>query len=125
MNWEERINSLEKVKYAEMTELEKLAALREACMDICYDMINGHCRYQMNNDWYGKVLKIMSDCGYDTSEIKEADWNNLQNVAFICQEVLSSVEKNFTAFRKMQGEDRCIFSRLYLTAMIYNYFSAG
>lgn len=109
MNWEERLNSLEKVKYAEMTELEKLAALREACMDICYDMINGHCRYQMNNDWYGKVLKIMSDCGYDTSEIKEADWNNLQNVAFVCQEVLSSVEKKlYSVPRNSRGRVLCI-----------------
>ena len=120
MNWEERLNSLEKVKYAEMTEFEKIATLRDACIDICYDMINGYCRYQMNNDWYGKVLKIMSDCGYNTSEIKEVDWNNLQNVAFVCQGVLSDIEKNFRIFRKMPGEDRCIFSKFYLTALIYN-----
>ena len=31
----------------------------------------------MNSEWYGMLLRLLNDSGYDTSKVKEIDWNNI------------------------------------------------
>ncbi len=35
----------------------------------------------MNDEWYGKVLAVIKDCGFDASAIEIIDWNNIKDVA--------------------------------------------
>lgn len=46
----------------------------------------------MNDEWYGKVLAVMKDCGFDTAAIEIIDWNNIKDVADNCDEICYKVE---------------------------------
>lgn len=52
MSMEKWVELLQKVKLSEMTYIEKLAVVRDACLDITYDMVYGHFKYQMNDKWF-------------------------------------------------------------------------
>ena len=40
-------------------------------------MIRGRYKSQMNAEWYGMLLRLLNDLGYDTSKVKEIDWDNI------------------------------------------------
>ena len=63
--------------YSELTEYQKIRAARSACFEFSEDMICGRYKSQMNSEWYGMLLRLLNDLGYDTSEVKEIDWNNI------------------------------------------------
>ena len=31
----------------------------------------------MNSEWYGMLLRLLNDLGYDTSKVKDIDWSNI------------------------------------------------
>ena len=93
MPFEEWVKLLPKVKLSEMTYIEKLAFIRDACYDIAYDMISGQFQDQMNDKWYGTVLAVMKDCGFDTGPIENVDWNNISEIVPGINNICGEVEK--------------------------------
>ena len=63
--------------YSELTEYQKTRAAMSAYFEFSEDMICGRYKSQMNSEWYGMLLRLLNDLGYDTSEVKEIDWNNI------------------------------------------------
>ena len=63
--------------YSELTEYQKTRAARSACFEFSEDMIRGRYKSQMNSEWYGMLLRLLNDLGYDTSKVKDIDWNNI------------------------------------------------
>ncbi|WP_406041335.1 hypothetical protein [Succinimonas sp.] len=90
---EKWVELLPKVKLSEMTYIKKLSVVRDACLDITYDMVYGHFKYQMNDKWYQTVLAVMRDCGFDTSSIETVDWNHLEAIVPTCDEICAKAEK--------------------------------
>lgn len=63
--------------YSELTEYQKTRAAMSACFEFSEDMICGRYKSQMNSEWYGMLLRLLNDLGYDTSKVKEIDWDNI------------------------------------------------
>ncbi|MBQ3683644.1 MAG: hypothetical protein II922_11330 [Succinimonas sp.] len=91
-SYEQKVNSLPKVKYSSLSELEKRHMLKNAIYDLTYDMVHGHLEFQKNDEWYRLLLRLIQDYGYDITPIKDVDWDNLQNVCDFCYPVVIKIE---------------------------------
>ena len=91
--FEEWAKLLPKIKLSEMTHAEKLKFIRDGCYDIAYDMTSGQLKDQMNDEWYGKLLAVMQDCGFDTAPIENVDWNNINKIVPGCNKICDEAEK--------------------------------
>ena len=92
MPFDEWVKLLPKVNLSEMTYIEKLAFIRDGCYYITYDMTSGQLKYQMNDEWYGKLLAVMKDCGFDTAPIENVDWNNIDEIVPGCNKICDETE---------------------------------
>lgn len=104
----ELIDVCPKVKYSELTTNEKINTVRNACMDILEDMIGGNLTYQMNDEWYSTVLKLIEDLGYDISRIKTVDWNHLKKIEPYIGSILCDTEDAYYSIPTSQ-RGRSIF----------------
>ncbi|WP_406041323.1 hypothetical protein [Succinimonas sp.] len=102
MPFDEWVKLLPKVKLSEMTCTEKLSFIRNACYGI-NDMTSGQCRDEMNDEWYGKVLAVIKDCGFDASAIEIIDWNSIKDVADNCDEICYKLKISLIQFIKANG----------------------
>ena len=91
-SYEEKVNSLPKVKYSSLSELEKRDLLKNMIYDLTYDMVHGHLEFQKNDERYRLLLRLIQDYGYDITPIKEVYWDNLQNVCDFCYPVVRKIE---------------------------------
>ena len=90
-SYEQKVNSLPKVKYSSLSELEKRDLLKNLIYDLTYDMNQGELQFQKNDEWYRLLLRLIQDYGYDITPIKEVDWDNLQNVCDFCYPVVIKI----------------------------------
>lgn len=90
--FEQQTKLLPEIKLSEMTHTEKLKFIRDGCYDIAYDMTSGQLQEQMNDEWYGKLLAVMKDCGFDTASIENVDWNNIKEIVPGCNKICNDVE---------------------------------
>jgi hypothetical protein len=58
----------------------------------------------MNDEWYGKVLAVIKDCGFDASAIEIIDWNNIKDIADNCDEICYKIEDILNSIIKANGE---------------------
>lgn len=63
--------------YSELTQYQKIRAAMSACFEFSEDMCRGRYKDQMNSEWYTKLLRLLNDLGYDTSNVKIINWKNI------------------------------------------------
>lgn len=81
------IEAQPKVKYSELSEYEKMAVAMYSCQTLYEDMPHGQFKSRMNSKWYGTLLRLLSDIGYDTEPIKDIDWNDFSKNADYCRQI--------------------------------------
>ena len=79
-DYQTRIKSLPKVKYSSLTEREKLWMAYNFSYTVCEDFPCGQFAEWMNDQWYGILLRLLKDCGYDTSKVEHVNWKKIKKV---------------------------------------------
>ncbi|MCR4554329.1 MAG: hypothetical protein K5752_05360 [Succinivibrionaceae bacterium] len=69
-----------KVKYSSLTEREKLWMVYNHSYTVCEDFPCGQFAEWMNDQWYGILLRLLKDCGYDTSKVEHVNWKKIKRV---------------------------------------------
>ena len=87
MSFKDWVETLPKVKYSELSEYEKMAVAMYSCQALYEDMPYGQFKSRMNSNWYGTLLRLLSEIGYDTEPIKDIDWNDFGKNADYCRQI--------------------------------------
>ena len=87
MSFKDGVEMQPKVKYSELSEYEKMAVAMYSCQALYEDMPNGQFKSRMNSKWYGTLLRLLSEIGYDTEPIKDIDWNDFGKNADYCRQI--------------------------------------
>lgn len=85
-------NSQPKVKYSELSYAEKIWTARDACESFIEDMVYGQFPERTNDEWYGKLLYILKDLGYDISDLKNIEWNHMSDKSQRMYDILCESE---------------------------------
>ncbi len=90
-------NSLPKVSYSSLNVYEKAWMAYDAILDITIDMIDGDFPEKMNEKWYGVVLRLIKDLGFDITPLRMefVDWDDHQNVCYIYDEIAPKIYDRF------------------------------
>lgn len=93
-------NSKPKVKYSDLNYAEKVLTARNASESFIYDISDGHLLERANDEWYGKLLYLLRDLGYDTSDLEDIDWNRISDKSQRMYEICCELYKyeNLHAF---------------------------
>ena len=73
--------------YSELSYIEKVKAAEDACFYFSEDMVRGMYKEDQNSEWYSKLLKLLDELGFETSEVRYIDWDN--------QEILNKYGRYF------------------------------
>lgn len=92
MTFKDWLEALPKVKYSELSEYKKMAAAINGCLALYEDMQDGQFPFRKNDKWYGTLLRLISDLGYDVEPIREIDWYDFSKNADFCYHVALDLE---------------------------------
>ena len=113
-DYQARIKSLPKVKYSSLTEREKLWMAYNFSYTVCEDFPCGQFAEWMNDQWYGILLRLLKDCGYDTSKVEHVNWKKIKKVVPYFSHVCSDVYDRLYDAESPEGTR----SQLYIDQII-------
>lgn len=89
----ERLKSLPKVKYSTLTESEKLYMAHDFSTTVTEEWSCGQFTFRMNDEWYGILLRLIRDCGYDTSSVENPNWKKIEEIIPFFYDIVCKLEK--------------------------------
>ena len=85
-----------------MTVEDRLMLARDCYLTFVNEVRDGVYPFYRTNAWYTPFLKVIYDLGYDITDLKISDWNNIEDVIRRFNHVIRDIER-----RIIGSEIRC------------------
>ncbi len=83
----------ERFKYSDLTINDKLYLITQLSMTILEDWSSGQCKWRMTDQWYNMAIRLIKDCGFDISPIKNVNMKNYKYHKYVLNQFLINLSR--------------------------------
>lgn len=76
---------------------------------VAEEWLSGQFKRWMNDEWYGILLRLIRDCGYDTSSVENPNWKKIENVAPFFTKIEVDLEHRIYGSASVEGTRETLY----------------